>query len=192
MVGKKLMKSDKKNILFCVLMLIVLAGSPFSFGCAKEKKVAETKRVGCEVYDKLPAEISRKVEVNFENKLKLLGTSIKKLSPDQIEVSYFWQAMDELGRFNNIFAHFTDADNNVLFQNDHGFCPKKTFEELKGKVVKEIFVIGVPRSAVGKEIILKLGVYVPEPQGPRLKIESVRDAAVDEKNTRAAVDKISL
>jgi len=164
----------------------------FSSGCTKEKKVVETKALGCTTSDNLPAEVTKKAEVNFENKIKLLGTSIKKLSSDQIEVSYFWQVTGKLDRFKNIYVHFADKSNNVLFQNDHEFCPKKTFEELKGKVVKEVFVVGVPQAAKGKEISLKLGVYVPEPNGPRLKVESAGDAVVDEKNTRAAVDKITL
>ena len=180
------------NRVTCAFWVVVLICILFSLGCTKEKKVAQTKEIGCTIYDKLPAEVSKKVEVNFDNKIKLLGTSIKKLSSDQLEVSYFWQAMDKLGRFKTIFVHFTDASDQLLFQNDHDFCPKKTFEELKGKVVKERFIVAYPQSAGGKEIFLKIGVYVPEPDGPRLKIESAKDAAVDGDNTRATVNKISL
>lgn len=191
MTRREIAKGGSKNTFACIPLIILLTSLPFSSGCTKEK-VAETKGLGCIIYDKLPAEVSKKVEVNFENKIKLLGTSVKKLSSDQIEVSYFWQVMDKMDRFKNVYVHFSDASNNVLFQNDHEFCPKKAFEELRGKVVKEVFVVGVPQSARGKEVSLKLGVYVPEANGPRLKIESAGDVIVDEKNSRAAVDKISL
>jgi len=191
MTGKEIVEVGNKNKLTCVFLLLLLISFPFSSGCTKEQ-VAETKGVSCIIYDKLPDDVTKKVEINFGNKIKLLGTNVKKLSPNQLEVSYFWQVVDKMDRFKNIYVHFADASNNVLFQNDHEFCAKKTFEELKGKIVKEVFVVGVPQSAKGKEVSLKLGVYVPEPNGPRLKIESAGGATLDEKDTRASVEKVSL
>jgi len=174
-----------------VLTFLFLLAITILVGCTKEK-APEPKGFGCEIYDKVPGDTGKTLAVNFENKIKLIGITVKKQSKNQLEVSYYWQLIGNLDRFKNVYVHFADASNNVLFQNDHEFCPKKPLEELKNKFIKETFLINVPDSAKGKEVTIKLGIYVPEPNGPRLKIESAGDAAVDEKNTRVTVEKVSL
>lgn len=187
-------KMEKSPFLLVVLLLtcaIVLPGCTREKGPVPETK-GESRGIGCAIYDRLPGDIAKKVEVNFENKIKLVGITANRQSQDKIEVSYYWQLKDNLGKFTNVYVHFTDSGNNVLFQHDHVFCPKRSFEELKDKFVKETYIIDIPETAKGKETYMKLGVYVPEPNGLRLKIESSDGAVLDEKNTRASVEKIKL
>jgi hypothetical protein len=187
-------KTDRSLLLSSVLLLtfaIVLSGCTREKGSSTETK-AESRGITCAIYDRLPSDIAKKVEVNFANKIKLVGITANRQAQDKIEVSYYWQIKDNLGKFTNVYVHFTDSSNNVLFQNDHVFCPKRSFEELKDKFIKETYIIDMPETAKGKEAYIKLGVYVPEPNGPRLKIESSEGAILDEKNTRASVEKIKL
>jgi len=166
----------------------------FLSACTKEKPatVPETKGTGCIFSDKLPPEVTNPLDVNFENRVRFVGVTVNKQSQDQLEISYYWQMINDLGKFKNIFVHFTDSSGNVLFQNDHEFCPKRSFDELKGKVIRETFLVFIPEAARGQEISVKLGVYVPDPNGPRLKILSAGNMLMDEKNTRVSVAKIKL
>jgi len=152
----------------------------------------EIKATGCQIFDTLPDDIAQPLEVIFGGKVVYLGTTIEKSAGNQLKISYYWQLKNDLGKYKQIFVHFTDKENNPLFHNDHEFCANRSFEELKGKFIKDTNWVGIPQSAKGKEINVKLGLYVPEEHGPRLSIESSGKTPTDENNTRALVDKISL
>ena len=151
----------------------------------------DIKAVGCQILDKLPNDIAQPLEVNFGGKVVYLGTTIEKRAENQLKISYYWQLKNELGTYKQIFVHFTDKKNNPLFQSDHEFCANRSFEELKGKFIKDTHWVEIPQSAKGKEINVKIGLYVPEENGPRLKVESAGKTPTDEYDTRALVDKIS-
>jgi hypothetical protein len=171
------------------LMLIV------PIGCEKKEAVkARPQRVtgACEVYDKLPGDIAKHLDVNFGNKIKLLGMTIKKLPKDQLSVTYYWQLLNELDTYDATFVHFTDKDNKILFQDDHDLCQRRPFSELKGKFIKEPHVVSIPQSATGKEVYVKLGIFSIEPNIGRLKIESAGGMPTDDLNTRATIDKFGL
>lgn len=130
--------------------------------------------------------------MNYDNKIKLSGIATKKLSQNQLEISYYWQLIKGLGTYKDIFVHFADASNNIIFQNDHRFCANRSFQDLKGKFVKETFVVNIPEQAKGKEITVKIGCYNPQPPGTRLKIESSGGAPLEDESTRATADRLSL
>ncbi|MBS1232858.1 MAG: hypothetical protein H6R42_512 [Nitrospirae bacterium] len=178
----------------CLVFLCATMGGFIFSGCSKEKSVETRGPSGagaCEVFDKLPGDVGKSVEVNYGNKVKLLGISTNKLSPNKLKVSYYWQPQEDLGEYKQVFVHFTDAENKGLFQNDHLFC-QKPFGEIKGKIVKETYTVDVPQSAAGKEIEVKVGVYSPVAQSnARLKAESA-GTSVDDLNTRASVEKIKF
>jgi hypothetical protein len=189
MIQKKARNLKRGGIILYIVFafLFVLAG--IQSGCTKGKApVSESKRIDCVVSDKLPGDIAKPVEVKYEKKIKFLGTTVEKnLSQNQLKISYYWQIIGELGQYKQIFIHFTDIDNNVLFQNDHEFCPKQPFSEIKNKFIKETFIVGIPQSARDKEINIKVGVYIPDSKGALLKIESSGGAPIDNNNTRAFV-----
>ncbi len=168
------------------LMLIVLSA------CEKEKVQKPLRITGpCQVYDKLPAGIATPVEINYGNKIKLLGITAEKQPLNKLKISYYWQLMDDLGSFNTVFVHFTDKDDKELFGNDHDFCQDKPFKELKGKFIEEPFVIDIAPAAIGKEIMIKIGMYSMESTG-RMKIESSGGIPSDNDKTRAIVEKVKL
>lgn len=175
---------------FSVVMVAVISG------CSKEKDSgpAVTVPVGaCDVSDKQPGDITKPLEINYGNKVKLLGITADKLSQNQLKVVYFWQPIEELGSYNQVFVHITDAEDKILLQNDHVFCQNKSFGELKGKFVKESYRLDIPESAAGKVIYIKIGLWAPGlKSGPRLPIESKGAIPVDQGNTRAIVEKVSL
>ena len=185
----------KAAVIACLVLIIAFIGAISLSGC--KEKATEPKATGpatgpvgtCEVLDKLPGDVAKPVEVNYGNRIKLLGITVVKLPKNQLNVSYYWQPMDDLGLF-KVFIHFTDRDNKILFQSEHFFC-QKPLEELKGKFVEEIYKVDFPESAVGKEIFAKVGFYEPK-LGGRLKIESAKGISLDESNTRAIIEKFNL
>jgi hypothetical protein len=163
-------------------------------GCKEKEKVTAPKvATPCEIFDKMPKDIGKPLDVNFKNKVKLLGITVDKASQNQLKISYYWQLIEDLGVYNVAFVHFSDSENKVLFQDDHDFCQKQSFQELKGKFIKETHTVNIPQSAIGKKIDIKIGIYAPSLKtDSRLKIESAGGAPVDEDNTRAIVEKLNL
>ncbi|HWR59801.1 MAG TPA: hypothetical protein VN328_13020 [Thermodesulfovibrionales bacterium] len=177
---------------------LCLVGLVLFVSLACEKKAASSKsnpnRISgpCEVFDKLPTDIVKPLDVNFGKKVKLLGITINKLPKDQLNVTYYWQLLDELSTYDAAFVHFTDKDNKVLFQNDHDLCQRRPFAELRGKFIKEPYVISVPQTAKGQEVYVKLGIFSIEPNIGRLKIESAGGVPTDDLDTRAIIEKVGL
>ena len=159
-----------------------------------EEKDAAPKATGpagtCEILDKLPIDLAKPMEVNFDNRINMLGVTVDKVSKEKLSVSYYWRPMGVLESYNTVFVHFTDKNNKSLFQNDHPFCQQKSFEELKGKIVKETFNVDFPNNALGQEIFVKVGFY--DPKSGRLKIASANGIPTDDDNTRAIVWKFKL
>jgi hypothetical protein len=173
---------------YCIFMFILIGG------CSKEK-ATEPKGVGpagtCEILDALPKDVLKPFEINYANRIKLIGVTVNNKAPDKLQVSYYWQPIDELDPFNMVFVHFTYKDNKVVFQNDHPFCQKQNLKELQNKILKETHVIDFPATAKGKEIYLKIGFYNPKASG-RLKIISSGGVKMDDDNTRAIVESLKL
>lgn len=194
--------SVKRWKLIClVTMVIGLCIALTLTGCSKEKEKEKEKAKGtpyrasgsCEISDKLPEGIAKQVEINYGGRVKLLGITLNKMSPDKLKLSYYWKVLGDMDLYNVVFVHFTDAGNTGLFGNDHDFCQRKSFSELKDKYVKETFTVNVPQSAKGQPIHLKVGIYAPEMQSNnRLKIESAGNIPLDDGNTRAIIEKLSL
>ena len=186
--GEKLKRSFYLvNVFLCIFSLSML-------GCSKEK-TTELEGQGpvgtCEIVEKLPQDITKPLDVNFGNRIKLKGVTIDIQSEEKLRVSYYWDLMDALEAYNTIFVHFSDQDNKIVFQNDHTFCPQEPFEKLKGKIIKETFDVFFPKTAAGQEITLKIGLYDPKFSG-RLKIESSGGLTTDDDDTRAVVETIKL
>jgi len=121
-----------------------------------------------------------------------LGVTEDRLSQNQLKMVYYWQSID-LGSYKQVLVHFTDTENKYLFGNDHPLCEKKSVGELKGKFVKESYVVDIPESARGKVIYVKIGFYSVDVQGwPRLGIESSGGIPIDDVKTRAIVEKVNL
>ena len=165
------LKHRQVKVFFSDLLEFTLAG----LTRFKQKVEAEEYKAGpgpCVIYDKTPGDIATPAEVNFGNKVKLAGITAEKLSQKQVMIAYDWQILDAPGQYKQIFVHFTDSEGTILFQNDHELCSGKSLESIKGKSIKEIYVVDIPETAIGQEINVRIGVYVPEPDYPRLAIKS--------------------
>lgn len=177
--------------LLTIFLCIVLFVLP---GCSKEKATGTEGKgpVGtCEIFDKLPKDVSKPIEINYANRIKLMGVTISKQSQNLLKISYYWEPLDELGAYNMVFVHFTDNNNKVLFQNDHPFCQNKALKALTGKVIKESYEVNIPKNGIGQESLVKMGLYDPK-FSRRLRIESSGGIPTDDSNTRAIVEGIKL
>jgi hypothetical protein len=129
--------------------------------------------------------------VNYGEKVELLGITVSKLTNRQLLMSYYWKFLDELPHY-KAFVHFKDADNRILFQDDHFLYDPKAGEEYRGKFVKETYVVNVPHSAYGQEVSIAIGVFAPDPRGERLTIESSGGMRMYEQNTSVIIGRLKL
>ncbi len=190
------MMRKKAGPIFLSLMLAMGLIALVLSGCSQEKTSQTppppTQAKGpnpCEILDKLPADIAKPLDINYGNKAKLVGATFNRLSEKELQASYYWQPLDDLGQYNQVFVHFADVKNNLLFQNDHPFCQKRPFMEMQGKYVKETFRVSIPASAANKEGYIGIGLFAPDAKGwPRIKIESAGEIRTDNGGTRAIIE----
>jgi len=174
---------------FCLLTIFAVSTLT---GCVgeEEKGIPQAAGGACEIYDKV--QLPGTVEVNFGNRIKLLGITTKRVSQNKIELSYFWQVLDAPGPYKHVFVHFTDpADHKILFQDDHPFCPPFSIKRAKGRFLKETSIVPIPQPEIGKEVNIMVGIYAPElKSGPRLDVESLKGVPV--KWSAAIFEKVRL
>jgi hypothetical protein len=198
MTKKNTTPFSQSNKIYLIPLLLAILIMTLS-GC-KEKveapySVLLKKIVGtCEVFDKLPSGISKPVDVNFGNKVKLLGISVNKESQSQLKMSYYWQIMEDPAPYNAAFVLFIAKDDNKqVMGNDHYLCQKHPFAELKGKFVKESYTVVIANPAVGKKIDIAIGIFSPELEtNNRLKITSAGKTPTMDNNTAAIVEELTL
>ncbi|MFZ3136759.1 MAG: hypothetical protein WA126_05125 [Thermodesulfovibrionales bacterium] len=199
MINKNITALLKKNLCFFVMLVLLASTSGILSGC-KEKasapapSVAPPKNIGqCEILDALPGDIAKTVEVNYGDKIKLLGITVNKQGNNKLKISYYWQLLNELGPYNKAFVILSDKNKKQITGNDHDLCENKPFTELKGKFIKETFMFGVPQSASGQKVDIGIGIFAPElSTNVRLKITSAGKTPVDDVNTRAVIQEITL
>ena len=184
----------KWNRLFFVMVIFTV--SLFFLGCEKKQPAPahSPKVIGqCEVFETLPADIANKAEVMYGDKIKLLGITVNKISESKLQISYYWQLLNELGPYNKAFVIFSDKNKKQLFGNDHDLCQSKPFTELKGKFIKETFMVGVTQSASGQKVDIGIGIFAPElTTDVRLKVTSTGKTPLEDAKTRAVIQEITL
>jgi hypothetical protein len=149
--------------------------------------------IDCALLDRVPSEIVTPLNINYGNRIRLLGVTAGRMSQNRLKVSYYWQPVRELGIFNSVFVHFSGDDDKILFQGDHAICSPQPFEALRGKVIKETQFIDIPPEGTGKSVRMKIGMYdAISGSYERLKIEAAAGAGKDDNNTRAIVNKLRL
>ena len=125
---------DMKKTIYLMFLILTAIALVLS-GCKeKEKTTAPKVATPCEILDKMPKDIAKPLDVNFGNKVKLLGITIDKLPQNKLQISFYWQPIEDLGLHNVPFIHFTDENNKVLFLTAHDFCQKMQFEKLKKQI----------------------------------------------------------
>ena len=187
-----------KGKTLCLSVLCVMVVLLSFYGCA-EKKEAEPKAAkettalpaatSCELINELPSGVAKPVEVNFGNKVKLLGVTTETMSGKQIKISYYWQLLEDLGKYDTVFVHFEDADHKILIGADRAFCQHKSFAELKGKVIKETQIVAAPQPVPDKELNVMIGIYAATDNNARLKVESASGVAKGDSDTAVSAGK---
>jgi len=157
-------------------------------GCSSEKPKEVKSMPQCEIIDELPRDIKKPVTVNYGNKVKLLGITTNRISKDKLEIRYYWQLNEPLGKQHQVFVHISNPPGKILFQNDHPFCPQAG----KGQFVKETYAVTIPNSAFGKEVSISIGLYSNEPKFTLLEIISAEGALTDKSYMGALVEKVQL
>ena len=147
-------------------------------------------RLPCEIYDESPKGLLKPFNVNYGDQVRLLGISSAPLPENRLEVSYSWQILGDLGGYIS-FVHFTNLNDEVLFQNDHAIGPIRSYKELVGKFIKETYFVDIPQSALNKEVRVKVGIYSPE-GGNRLGIKSSGEIPTDDSHTSATIGKVNF
>lgn len=184
----------KWNSIFSVIVIFTI--SLLFMGCEKKQPAPadSSKVIGqCEVFETLPTDIANKAEVTYGDKIKFMGITVNKISENKLQVSYYWQVLNELGPYNKAFVIFSDKNKKQLFGNDHDLCQNKPFSELKDKFIKETFMVGVPQSASGQKVDIGIGIFAPElSTNVRLKITSAGKTPLDDANTRAVIQESTL
>ena len=155
-----------------------------------KKSKVKIDRLPLEIYDQWPKTPVKPLDVNYGDKVRLLGMSCAQMPENRLEISYYWQILGDLSGYIS-FVHFTNPNNEILFQNDHAIGQMESYKELVGKFIKETHFIDVPPSAVNKEVYVKVGIFSPD-RGDRLGIKSSGEIPTDDSNTRATVGKIKF
>lgn len=124
-------------------------------------------------------------EVSFSNGVEFLGWSISKKEiarGDTFKADYFWSVKRELKEIGHlfVFVHFI-KDGQIIFQNDHRLLENylRPHVSLAGGVWKERHTVKIPMSVPSGEYIVRLGLWLPEKGGKRIKILGSRSTSVE-------------
>ncbi len=103
----------KRALLFAALIAVVVCG----VGCVGSKGISNEDKDKLKAYiaDSEPADIPHKVDINFENKVHMIGY---KVDPEtakpgtEIKITYYWRCDDTLDDGWALFTHVTDESQN--------------------------------------------------------------------------------
>jgi hypothetical protein len=176
----------------CGLLVLLFPSRSNMVSFAKSPPISRS----CHILTEPPLDsaIAMPLELNYGNRVRLLGITIEHTTPDTVRLSYYWQSISDWGAADNTFIHFTDAKDNILFQNDHPLCDGQPYSNVAGKYFKETFLIAPPeRARASPEILFKIGVYDPRTAASGLRIRaSAPGVKLIGNDTAALVDVTSL
>jgi hypothetical protein len=155
-----------------VLIPVVIAAT--SFGCvggSKSLSSEDKERLKPYILDAAPANMAHKLDVNFENKVHLIGYSF---SPEQakpgseVKLTYYWRCDDTLDDGWLLFTHTKDEGSgkmgNLDFvgplreqKNGHQILGPERWE--RGKVYVDEQTYKVPEDVTGSEVTIFTGVW---------------------------------
>ncbi len=154
-------------------LAIVMAGllSASCVGGGKGLSSSDKDRLKAYVLDAPPADLPHKLDVNFENKVRLIGYRFdpETAKPgDEAKLTYYWRSDDTLDDGWLLFTHVRDEGNGKLgnldfdgpireARNGHQVLGPEHWE--KGKIYVDEQTYKVPSDAVGGEITILVGVW---------------------------------
>jgi hypothetical protein len=123
--------------------------------------------------------------INVSNQITFLGYNLEPtvVTPGgSFEIQYFWRARVPMKRDYEIFVHFVDSQDQIVFQQDHlpvgGVYPTQQWS--RGDVVRESYVTIVPKEVRPGSYRILIGMWDPV-ENARLRVFGVaqyKDAIV--------------
>ena len=110
----------------------------------------------------------------------------KQTGPRQFAITYRWTVGAPGAKDWRILVHFTDAQGNIKFQNDHAPAPPLTRWQA-GELVQGPFTVAVPQG-LGGTFDVRIGIFDPDPPQTRLLIEGDMDGEFRCRAGRVAVE----
>jgi hypothetical protein len=169
--------------IFCLAGAVALAalGAAACVGGKKGAAAEDKERLKSYILDAPPSDIPHKLDVNFENKIRLIGYRAEPAMAKpgtEVKLTYYWKCEDPLDDGWQLFTH-VQADGSERAENLDNVGPLR---ELKGdrqvlspdkwergKVYIDEQSYRVPDTVSGESITVYLGVYKGD---TRLKIQS--------------------
>jgi len=182
-------------VTFAVLTGIAALSSVACVGGSKSISAEDKERLKPYILEAEPADIPHKVDINFENKVHIVGY---KVDPEvakpgtDVKLTYWWRADDSVDEGWKLFTHLRDdvADKNDNLDNVGPIRELKNDKQIlgpdkweKGKIYVDEQTYKVPDWVKGPEIPVMIGIWKG---GARLHIVS----GPNDGDNRAIVTKI--
>jgi len=123
-----------------------------------------------------PPDMGFQLNVNFEDKLELLGADISTTelkSGDTFEATLFWKALSRMETSYTVFVHLLDAENHIQAQEDRipAAGNRPTTGWVPAEVIRDTYTLTVNPAAAPGTYVLEVGVYdAGDPVFPRLSV----------------------
>src|SRR3954471_7321707 len=161
---------SKWTVLVAVSSGLWAAGS----GCVGGSKSGgkEEEKLKAYVLDAVPADIPNKVDINYENKVHLVGYKVEpagKAGPGtDVKLTMYWRADDKLDEGWSLFTHVLDANNERVLNIDN-VGPLREVKDShqalwpsawkKGKVYVDEQSFRVPEDVKTPELAVTTGIW---------------------------------
>lgn len=157
---------------------IAAMAASLSFGCVKSSGLSaeEKEKLKAYILDQEPADMGARLDVNFENKFRLLGAKIEPAEArpgTEVKLTYYWKCDDTVDDGWLLFTHVRDPildkrdnlDSNGPLRNDkeapggapHQNLPPSKWE--KGKVYVDEQTYKVPEWVKAPELEVLVGIW---------------------------------
>ena len=160
----------KSKMTAIVLVMFASCGLGCVGGSASSK--ANLEAIKQYILDEAPSDIPNKLDVVFEDKIKLLGYRItpeKKAKPGaEVRLTLYWECLEQTGEGWNLFTHIKNSNNEVI-KNVDGTGPLRRWVDnkqllspgawVKGKFYQDELVFDLPDKIDGGEAIIVVGIW---------------------------------
>jgi Carbohydrate family 9 binding domain-like len=153
---------------------VLLAVGTAGLGCVGGSKSSghEEERLKAYVLDAVPADLPNKADINYENKVHLVGYKVEpagKAGPGtEVKLTMYWRADDKLEEGWSLFTHVLDSNNDRILNIDN-VGPLREIKEShqvlwpsawkKGKVYVDEQSFRIPDDVKTPEVAVTTGIW---------------------------------
>jgi len=186
---KRRIRMMRVIIVVLLLLSIICIATPHPTGNVVQISINETEIYTepevSDPYENISFPGHHNFSVIFDYKIMFLGYDINEtlLRPnDTFEITYYWKALDKIGKDYAVFVHFTDSDGKILFQDDHYPALKTKFWEM-ATIYNETRQITLPPSIKPQILNINMGWW---------NHQTDQRLIIQEKNNILAIGKIKI